>query len=92
MANIKSAEKRNRQNTVRRERNRAARSTMRTAVKNVRKSVEAGEVEAAKALLPDAVKTIDVTAQKGVIHRNTAARYKSRLVSAVQGAAEKPES
>ena len=86
MANIKSAIKRNRQNEIRRERNRAAQSTMRTAVKNVRTSLEKGEVDEAKAQLPAAVESIDVTARKGVIHRNTAARTKSRLVRAVQAA------
>ena len=92
MANIKSAVKRNRQNELRRERNRADRSTMRSAVKNVRSSIENGDVDGAKALLPEAVKTIDVTAQKGVIHRNTAARSKSRLVRAVQAAETSSES
>ncbi len=83
MANSKSALKRIRQNEIRRDRNRAARSEMRTSIKNVRRAIELGELEQAAELLPQAVKTIDVTARKGVIHRNTADRTKSRLVRAV---------
>lgn len=85
MANIKSAEKRNRQNVERRERNRARRSRMRTAVKKLRLAIESGDAEQAKSLLPPTLSEIDATAQKGVIHRNAAARYKSRLSRAVAG-------
>ena len=85
MANTKSAEKRHRQNEQRRERNRSKRSTMRTAVKKLRAAVAAGDAAAAKELLPATLKTIDKTAQKGVIHDNAAARYKSRLTKAVHG-------
>ena len=83
MANIKSAEKRIRQNVKRRERNRSQMSKMRTAVKRIRAKVAAGELDEASALLPEALKIIDVSANKGVIHSNTAARSKSRLVRAV---------
>lgn len=86
MANHRDAEKRTRQNEVRRERNRNRKSTMRTAIKRVRTALDAGETETAQAELPKALKTIDKTAQKGAIHRNTAARTKSRLTRAVQSA------
>jgi small subunit ribosomal protein S20 len=85
MANTKSAEKRNRQNQERRLRNRSDRSRMRTAIKRLRTAVEAGEAKAAQELLPETIRVIDRSAQKGVIHDNAAARYKSRLSRAVQG-------
>lgn len=88
MANTKSAEKRMRQNEERRQRNRSHRSRMRTAIKRLRAAVDAGEAEKARELLPQAIRVIDKTAQKGVIHDNTAARYKSRLSQAVDGLAK----
>ena len=86
MANTKSAQKRIRQNERRRERNRAAKSRMRSAVKSVRNALESGDVETAEEQLPRAIEVIDRTAGKGMIHRNTAARTKSRLVKAVRAA------
>ena len=85
MANTKSAEKRNRQNEEQRQRNRSYRSRMRTAIKRLRAAVDAGEAEKARELLPETIRVIDRTANKGVIHGNTAARYKSRLSQAVAG-------
>lgn len=85
MANTKSAEKRARQSLKRRDRNRDHLSTMRTAVKRLRKAVAAGDAKGAQELLGGTVKTVDSTAQKGIIHRNAAARTKSRLTKAVQG-------
>jgi len=79
MARNKSAEKRNRQNEVLRERNRAYRSRMRSSIKKLRTLVESGDAAGAKAALPSTLGLIERTAQKGVIHHNTAARYKSRL-------------
>jgi len=87
MANIKSAEKRHRQNLERRDRNRARRSRMRSAVKKLRQAIDAGDAEQAQTLLRPTLSEIDATAQKGVIHANTAARYKSRLSKAVAGLA-----
>ena len=89
MANTKSAEKRIRQSAKRNERNRAARSAMRTAIKKVRGAVDAGDGPAAETALREAVQLIDRTVTKNVVHRNTAARTKSRLVKAVRGAAAK---
>ena len=83
MANTKSAEKRIRQNATNRERNRAARSRLRTAVRTLRSEVAAGNKETAEQLLPETVALLDSTAQKGVIHKNAAARTKSRLSKAV---------
>ena len=83
MANSRQAVKRIRQNEKRRMRNRAHRSRMRTAIKSLRNAVEQNDGETARTLLPQTLKVIDFTAQKNVIHRNTAARYKSRLSKAV---------
>jgi small subunit ribosomal protein S20 len=87
MANTKSAEKRMRQSAERRERNRQNRSTMRTAVKKVRGALASGDLAAAQAALPAAIQVIDRSAKKTVVHRNLAARTKSRLAKAVQHAA-----
>jgi small subunit ribosomal protein S20 len=83
MANTKSAEKRNRQNIKARERNRAHRSTLRTAIKKLRAAVSSGDAAKAQELLPATLGVIDKTAQKKVIHANTASRYKSRLAKKV---------
>jgi len=86
MANKKSAEKRMRQTEKITARNRAHQSRVRTAVKKVRTAVEQGELETARELLPQTLRILDKTAQKGIIHKNAAARTKSRLVHAVAGA------
>jgi small subunit ribosomal protein S20 len=83
MANTKSAEKRNRQNVKARERNRAHRSRLRTAIKSLRAAVTSGDAAKAQELLPQTLGVIDATAQKKVIHANTASRYKSRLTKTV---------
>ena len=83
MANKESAKKRNRQMIVRRARNRAQRSNLRTAVKNLRQAVLAGDVKTAQELLPATISVVNSTAQKGIIHRNAAARTTSRLTRAV---------
>lgn len=79
MANIKSQIKRNRQNEIRRERNKAVRSEVRTRTKSAVRAAEDGAEDVAERLR-DAVKRIDKAASKGVIHPNQAARRKSRLV------------
>ena len=83
MANIKSAEKRSRQSVIRNTRNRSIRSKMRGAVKTLRAAVESGDKAKARELLLPTLSLVDATAQKGVIHRNAAARTKSRLTRAV---------
>ena len=79
MPNHKSAEKRVRQNEKRREVNRGNRSRLRTGIKKLRAALESGEAGSAQSLLPETVSLIDKAVQKGVLHRNAAARYKSRL-------------
>ena len=81
MANIKSQIKRNRQNDKRRLRNRVYRGTARIAVKNARTAIDSGVPES-KAALVSAISALDKAAEQGVIHRNNAARRKSRLVKA----------
>jgi small subunit ribosomal protein S20 len=83
MANTKSAEKRNRQNVQQRERNRAHRSRLRTAIKRLRSAVASGDAAKAEEILPSTLSAIDKIAQKKIIHANAAARYKSRLVKRV---------
>lgn len=81
MANIKSAIKRARQNVKLRLSNASARSMYRTYIKNVLKAVEAGNPEAAREAYSKAQPVIDKAAGKGLIHKNKAARIKSRLVA-----------
>jgi len=85
MANKKSARKRAVKSLELKQKNRAARSRMRTAVKTVRQAIETGS-DKAEALLAQAISVIDTTAQKGVVHRNTAARTKARLTAAANKA------
>ncbi len=82
MANNKSAEKRERQEAVRRLQNRAAKSTVRTAVKKFDAAVAANNKEEAAKALAESAKLLDSAASKGLIHKNTAARKKSRLAHA----------
>jgi len=84
MANTRSAIKQMRQSQKNRLRNRSRLSKMRTAVKQFRAKVAEGNMEEAKAMLPNIYSVIDKTAQKGVIEKNTAARYKSRLTSKIK--------
>lgn len=79
MANIKSAIKRNRQNEKRRLLNRIVRGSTRTQIKKAKEAIQDGEKEAAIAQVKEAVKKLDRAASKGVIHKNNAARRKSRL-------------
>lgn len=84
MANIKSQIKRNRQNKKRRERNRVVRGSARTALRNARTAIESGNVEEARAATQLATRALDKAAAKGIIHKNKAARQKSRLVQRMQ--------
>lgn len=87
MANIKSAIKRARQNVKLRQHNASARSMFRTYVKNVLKAVEAGDQEGARAAYAKAQPIIDKASEKGLIHKNKAARIKSRLVARLKAMA-----
>ena len=80
MANIQSAIKRNKQNEKRRLRNRVFRGQARTSVKKARVAIASAEKEEAKVKVMDAVKALDKAASKGIIHKNNAARRKSRLM------------
>ena len=81
MPNHKSAEKRMRQNERRRKINRGNRSRVRSAIKNFRSALSAGDATQVTALLPETISTIDKAVQHGVLHKNAAARYKSRLTA-----------
>ncbi len=83
MAHHKSAQKRIRQTARRNERNTYWRSTMRSSIKKIRLAIDAGEGDAAKALLPTTIGMINHVCSKGVIHKKTASRYISRLSKAV---------
>ncbi len=75
----KSALKANRQNVKRREHNRQMRSKLRSSLKAIRASLDAKDLDAAKSALNQTVSLVDKMASKGIIHSNTAGRYKSRL-------------
>ncbi|MDD3468833.1 MAG: 30S ribosomal protein S20 [Thermoguttaceae bacterium] len=89
MPNTKSAEKRLRQDEVRCERNRAAKREVRTRCKKVLIAIEGGNVAEATELFREATKCLDQAAAKRVIHKNTAARSKSRLSARIKKAAGK---
>ncbi|MDR3234526.1 MAG: 30S ribosomal protein S20 [Planctomycetaceae bacterium] len=84
MPNIKSAKKRQHQNIATRERNRASRSFVRNRCKNVVKAVVSGNAEEADSLFRLAVKFLDQSASKRIIHKNAAARKKSRLSAMIK--------
>lgn len=79
MATHASALKAHRQSLVHRERNRKYRSQLRSTLKQIRTVIQAKDQAAAKKQLNQAISLIDKMAGKGIIHRNTASRYKSRL-------------
>lgn len=83
MPNHKSAEKRVRQNEKRRAVNRSSRSNLRTQIKKLRTALSASDVNQSQELLTPTVSAIDKAVNKGVLHKNTAARYKSRLTTRV---------
>jgi len=89
MANTKSAEKRAREAIERRGRNVAHRSKVRSAVRKVVTAIQAGNKAEAAAALRAAAPVIDAMARKGIIHRNKAARHKSRLAAQVKALAAK---
>jgi small subunit ribosomal protein S20 len=79
VANIKSAMKRIRTSEKRRVRNAAVRSAVRGSVKSARAAIEGGQAAQARETLQRTIQTLDKAVTKGVIHKNTAARKKSRL-------------
>ncbi len=89
MANIKSQIKRNRQNEKRRLRNRTFRGAARAAVREARATLATGTPD--KATVIAAISRLDKAAEKGVIHKNNAARRKSRLMKALAAAEAAPK-
>jgi small subunit ribosomal protein S20 len=87
MANIKSQIKRNKQNEVRHERNKAVRTALKTSTKKARMAVAEGDAETALVEVRQASRALDKAASKGVLHKRTAARRKSRLAKAANAAA-----
>lgn len=81
MPNHKSAEKRMRQNENRRKINRGNRSRVRLSIKNLRSALGSGDAQQVTELLPKTISTIDKAVQNGALHKNAAARYKSRLTA-----------
>ena len=93
MPNIKSAEKRMRQNTRRRAANRAVRSAMRTEIKKAREAISEAAPEALTQQITKTVSLLDKSARKGLIHKNKAARHASRLTRQANAARQqKPQS
>lgn len=90
MATHPSALKAHRQSLKRRERNRRYKTRLRRALKAVRTAIDAGQREQAAAALRQTISLIDRLASKGIIHRNTAARYKSRLARRLAGQSARP--
>ncbi|MDE2306069.1 MAG: 30S ribosomal protein S20 [Gammaproteobacteria bacterium] len=88
MANTKSAEKAARQSTKHRARNDAMTSKLRTAIRKATLAIKAGQQAEALAALEAAVPVIDGMVNKGIIHRNKAARHKSRLTRQVRALAK----
>jgi small subunit ribosomal protein S20 len=86
MPNTESAKKRHRQSLVRRARNRAAKSTIKSQIRKVRDLIVAGDPQAAETEFRLAAKKLDKAAAGGVVHVNLAARTKSRLSAALKAA------
>jgi small subunit ribosomal protein S20 len=89
MANIKSAIKRIRQSERRRIRNAGVRSNVRTVVKGTRAALESGSKDEARAALARTVQVLDKAVTKGILHKNTASRKKSRLARQLNALAAK---
>jgi small subunit ribosomal protein S20 len=87
MANSAQARKRARQATAQRDHNMSLRSQLRTAIKKVRKAVEGGDKAAAQSVFQSSMSVIDSVADKKIIHKNKAARHKSRLSQAIKAMA-----
>ncbi|WP_242113113.1 30S ribosomal protein S20 [Luteimonas aquatica] len=87
MANIKSAKKRAKQAVVRNLRNNSQRSQLRTAVKKVLKAIDAGDAAAANEAFKIAQPILDRFSSRGLIHKNKAARHKSRLTARIKAIA-----
>ncbi|QWT46185.1 30S ribosomal protein S20 [Azospira inquinata] len=87
MANSAQARKRARQADKQRAHNASLRSTLRTAIKRVRKAIDAGDKAAAQNVFQESVSVIDRIADKKIVHKNQASRNKSRLCAAIKAMA-----
>jgi len=87
VANIKSQIKRNKQNEKRRLRNKAVKSSLKTAIRKLNEAAAGGNSEQATALLRDAGRKLDKAVSKGVIHKNQAANRKSAIAKRLSAAA-----
>ena len=87
MPNHRSAEKRDRQNVSRNAINTTNRTRLRTSIKKLRAVIDTGNSQEAQALLPETISAIDRSVQKGILHRNAAARHKARLTGHVNALA-----
>lgn len=85
MANIKSAEKRAKQNLVRRARNASATTAIKTAQKKARAAIDGGDAAAAVSRLGELSAVLDKAVKRGIIHKNKANRHKSHFASVVKG-------
>ena len=83
MASHASALKAHRQNVVRRDRNRQMRARLRGALRSIRTAIDGGSTDQVKDALRETVSLVDKMASKGIIHKNAASRYKSRLAGRV---------
>lgn len=86
MPNTPSGKKRHRQSLVRRERNRAAKSQLRGALRKAREAVQSGKLDDAQALVRSTGRLLDKIASKGIIHVNKASRLKSRMAHLIVAA------
>ncbi|MCE1243428.1 30S ribosomal protein S20 [Oryzomicrobium sp.] len=87
MANSAQARKRARQAEKQRAHNASLRSTLRTAIKKVRKAIDAGDKAAAQAVFQESVSVIDSIADKRIVHKNKVSRHKSRLSAQIKAMA-----
>jgi small subunit ribosomal protein S20 len=88
MANTAGARKRARQSEKRRQHNAAQRSSLRTAIKGVQKAILAGDKAAAMKVYRESMSVVDGIADKKIIHKNKAARHKSRLAAQIKAMAQ----
>jgi len=91
MPNIKSAKKRLRQNEVRRQRNRSIQSALRNQCRKVREAVAAGDAEKAQTEFVLAARKLDRAGARNIIHRNAAARVKTRLSAKIKALKQQPQ-
>ena len=90
MANIKSAIKRIRVAERKRTRNKPVRSALKTYIGKARRAIDTGDTETSAAAVVTAISALDKAAAKGIVHRNNAARRKSRLMARLNKAANTP--